>query len=183
VTVAEPVPVSVRTGPDTFWLVRRDDGKTWCSYSSGEKLERGADVVVMYNGLAVEEIKRYSDGPGWWVTDTYARSGRDWRLRRTVIINERQKNRFLDFVQETTIHSRRAAPFRLVSADARADARVGQATDGGKTPGEPDLSKPDLTAVNLPAVRVITDPLAEPFMEVVTRMRERRLPELCSTMQ
>jgi hypothetical protein len=183
VTVTEPVPASVPTGPDSFWLVRKDDDKTWCGYASGETLQRIADVMVRYNGSAAEEIRLISDGPGWWVTDTYARSGKDWRLRRAVTINERQKNRFLDIVQETTIHSRRAAPFRLVSADARADARVGQATDGGKTPGEPDLSQPDLTAMNLPAVRVITDPLAEPFMEVVTRMRERHLPELCSTMQ
>jgi hypothetical protein len=175
VTVPTPVGVLRETAAETYWLLRKNNGNTWCGYT--RDVGAGAAAVVTYASAAVREIRlTFLHGAYWEVFDRYAPSGSDWLLRRETLLNlwnqNGSLNRSLQVVQVTTIHEGKAEPFRVVSAYDSARLEYGDPTQ-----------QPDLSNVDLSPVPVSANPSGETFMKVVSEMRDKHLDELCRSTQ
>lgn len=151
---------------ESFAVLLRDDGHTWCAYKNLDEFNVEAaalkptdSVRITYQANALAELTYQieAESGDWIVIDKYTPSNGDLHLRRAILLAQED----LQIIQESVIHEGKVGAFRT----------VGVTTLNGK--------KAKLSNVDLPAVPAKPDLLLQPFVQVVTDMRSRALAKLC----
>lgn len=157
---------SAETASQSYWVLAKDDGRTWCGYTEETEFKSEADklkpvevVRMTYSSDTLMELTYQvePENADWIVIDKYTPSGAEILLRRANLLIQRQ----LQVIQDTTIRQGKAEPFRLVSI---------KTFDGENT---------DASNIDFPSVPVRTNLTATPFVAVVAEMRSRSLTTLC----
>jgi hypothetical protein len=180
--VAAPprVPVAANIKEETYLLMLKSDGRTWCGYAKladyAAALEglsllgrTTARVDYLSGKLWVASYHSSSVNDHWQVKDDYRPAGRSWTLRRAFLLRQRGSGRLLNTIQDTTIHGRRAEPFHVVSI-SRIDGMQGDPTKAV-----------DPATVNFPPVPVSTDPSREPFVQIASELHSKSVDTLCKS--
>jgi len=160
---------------DSYWLLLREDGHTWCGYvdqveftaevSRWIPLETATMRYSTHQLIAVSHQVQSGSGD-WIVIDQYTPESGDWVLQRTSLLTQRR----LQVIQQARIHAGVAAPFRRVRITAL-DRRDG------------DRGKVDIADEDLPAVPVQTSVSRMAFVSTVATMRRRSISRFCGTAQ
>lgn len=157
-----------RSGPviETYSILLKEDRQTWCAYKNSDefhaevaKLKPIESARITYAGNKFVELTYQieAESGDWIVIDKYTPMNGGIVLRRANLFA--QEN--LQVIQEATIRWDMADPFRVISVSTL-DGKIAE-----------------LTNVDFPAIPVRTNPLAAPFMQIVTEMRSRSLGKLC----
>lgn len=150
----------------SYFLLVKDDGRTWCAYSSKEQFDSDIgdsapteSARVTYNSDGLEEITYQAtpESGDWIVVDKYTMSVDRTVLRRAIILAQRR----LQVIQETTISGDAIAPFHIVSTTTL-DGKESTASN-----------------VELPDVEVKVNLSQFPFMALVKEMRNQSVSKLC----
>jgi hypothetical protein len=152
--------------PESYSVLLKDDGYTWCAYKDPEEFKSAAAMLqptdsarITYSSNELTELTYQveAESGDWIVVDKYTPADEDVLLRRANLLA--QEN--LQIIQETSIHEGKALPFRIVSVS----------TLDGKTA--------ELPKVNFPVVPVKTDLSASPFVRLVMEIRSQSIGKLC----
>jgi hypothetical protein len=182
---------SANAREEVYWLKLRPDGVTWCGYALDDRYPRyvaaeKVDVREMYMpgariSFSSEKVSQVSYRSAskkigdWLVIDDYEPSGKDWLLRRGILLMQRKSQRLLSIAQHTTVHRGKAEPFHVANV-----SRIHTGPEEGDPTVDP-TQKVDPSTLGLPPVPVITDLPEEPFMQIAFEMRRRSLGKLCKT--
>jgi hypothetical protein len=157
-----------QTISESYSVLLKSDGHTWCAYKDSEEFKSEAAAVkptesarVSYLSSKLTELTYQieAESGDWIVIDKYTPSDVDVLLRRANLLV--QEN--LQIIQETVIHGGKADAFHLVSVTTL------------------DGKKAELPAnIDFPSVPVKSDLLATPFMRVISEMRRRSAGKLCN---
>jgi hypothetical protein len=159
---------SAQTTPTSYWLMRDDDGNTWCGYSDAAQFKSDADkrtptdsaVVSFLRGkMTALTLQTSPESGDWIVIDQYVPREIDVVLGRTILLAQAQ----LQFVQSTTIWKGNIQPFVIESVTT---------LSGKKAEAPKDIDLPD--------VKVSTNLSAMPFMPIVAEMRTQPTSKLCN---
>jgi hypothetical protein len=151
---------------ESFNVLLKDDGHTWCAYKNQDEFRADAaalkpteSVRITYEASAITELTHQVDAESgdWIVIDKYTPSNGDLLLKRANLMV--QPN--LQIIQEATIHDGKAGAFRVVSVTTL------------------DGKKAELSNVDFPTIPQITDLVVQPFVRVVTELRSRTVAKLC----
>jgi hypothetical protein len=152
--------------PESFNVLLKDDGHTWCAYKDPADFKAAAATLrptdsarITYRASTLTELTYQveAESGDWIVIDKYTPSNGDLLLRRANLMA--QEN--LQIIQESTIHDGKAGSFHTVSVTTL------------------DGKKAALSNIDLPPVPVKTDLFAQPFVRVVNEMRSRTVAKLC----
>jgi hypothetical protein len=154
----------------TYWLLSRDDGRTWCGYSDVSAFKSDADkrtptesARVTYSaGKLLELMYQLEPESGdWIVIDTYTPSNDEVLLRRANLLTQQN----LQIIQRTVIHDGKVEPLRVAGVTT---------LDGKKTKA---------SNIDLPDVPVRSNLARIPFMSVASEMRSRSLSNFCKKVE
>lgn len=157
---------AAQPAPESFNILLKDDGHTWCAYKSEAEFKADAAALrptesarITYRGNALTELTYQVDAESgdWVVVDKYTPANGDLLLRRANLLA--QEN--LQIIQEATIHDGKVGTFRVVNVTTL------------------DGKKAEMSNVDFPDVPVNTDLLGQSFVRVVTEMRSRAVAKLC----
>jgi len=160
-----------QTGSMSYWLMRSEDGHTWCGYrdsaefrSAAGKLAPTDSASVTYaSGKLIQLRLQVSPESGdWIVIDKYTRTNKGFILQRTNLLTQAQ----LKVIQDTTIRGDSAGPLRTESVTTLAGKKAEDRAD-----------------VDIPDVPVATDVRKFAFMAIVDEMRTRSIPKLCKRLE
>ena len=161
--------VSAQAASQSYWLLAKDEGGTWCGYRDSTAFKSDADSLqplesarITYSSDTLTELTYQvaAESGDWIVSDTYTPSDTAILLRRAN--HWAQSN--LQVVEDATIRHGKTAPFRIVSATT---------LEGKKAEAA------DTADIDLPGVPIWTSLSAIPFMTVVAEMRNRSIATLC----
>lgn len=163
--------VSAQTASQSYWLLSKDDGQTWCGYekqaafkSIADTLEPIQSVRVSYSSDTLSDLtyKVNAESGDWIVIDKYTPAGTEIRLLRATLFVQAE----LQVIEDATIRHGKVGPFRIDSVT----------TFAGKRAEVPN-------GIDFPNVPIWTDLAATPFMTVVAEMRGRSLVTLCRSVK
>ena len=166
VALGSVVCLAAQPTSESFNVLLKDDGHTWCAYKNQDEFKADAaalkpteSVRITYQASAITELTYQVDAESgdWIVIDKYTPSNGDLLLKRANLMV--QPN--LQIIQEATIHDGKASAFRVVSVTTL------------------DGKKAELSNVDFPAIPQITDLVVQPFVRVVAEMRSRAVAKLC----
>ena len=152
--------------PESFNVLLKDDGHTWCAYRNPDEFKVDAaalkptdSVRMTYQANALTELTYQieAESGDWIVVDKYTPSNGDLLLKRANLMA--QEN--LQIIQEAVIHEGKVGAFRIVSVTTL------------------DGKKAEMSNVDLPTVPAKTDLLGQPFVQLVTDLRSRAIAKLC----
>lgn len=166
VVVLSWIPLGFQSPPRSYWLLAKEDGRTWCGYEQEALFKRAADSLkptesarVTFRSDSLTEVTHQveSESGDWIVIDKYTPSDSGILLRRASLLTQRK----LQVIQDAAIRHGKAEPFRVVRT-LTLDGKVTAAS-----------------GVDLPSVTVQTDLESMAFMPVVDKMRTRSVGALC----
>jgi len=156
------------SAPESYSVLLKDDGQTWCAYKNSNEFQTEATNLkptesarITYAAGKLSELTyQVEAGSGdWIVVDRYTPVAGGFNLRRANLLAQEK----LQVIQETTVLGSKAEPFHVVN--------VSTLTDGKKA----DLPR----NLDFPEVPVKTNLSATLFVQVVSEMRGRSLGKLC----
>lgn len=168
------LPVYAGDSSQTFWLLEKGDWHTWCGYASlddfktqAERLRPTDTIRITYSSNRLSELTYQvnSESGDWIVIDRYTPLDDQLRLKRANLLVQPK----LEVIQETTITSGKAQPFRVVRVKSL----------GQKGPG----AKVDISKLDYPSVKFISNISAAPFMKIVAEMRKQKISTLCEKVE
>lgn len=154
---------------ESYSLLLKDDGQTWCAYSNKAEFQaeatnlkptESARITYFAGKLTELTYQVEAESGDWIVVDKYTLMDIGTVLRRENLLA--QEN--LQVIQEAVIRGDIVGSFRVVSVST---------LDGKKT---------ELSNVDFPEVAVKANLSATPFIRVVGEMRDRSLGKLCKNM-
>jgi hypothetical protein len=157
---------AAQPAPESFNVLLKDDGHTWCAYkdlvdfkADAASLKPTDSARITYQASTLTELtyQVQAESGDWIVIDKYTPSNGDLLLRRANLMA--QDN--LQIIQEATIHDGKAGALHVVSVTTL------------------DGKKAELSNVDFPAVPIKTDLLGQPFVRVVSEMRTGAVAKLC----
>jgi hypothetical protein len=158
---AETVPV-----PESYSVLLKDDGQTWCAYKNPTEFQaeatnlkptESARITYSANKLMELTYQVEAESGDWIVIDKYTPTDGGAVLRRANLLAQEG----LQVIQEAVIRGDKADPFRVVSVSTL------------------DGKKAELPTIDFPEVSIRTNLSAAPFVRVVTEMRSQSVGKLC----
>lgn len=168
------LPACAKDASQSYWLLQKSDGHTWCGYrnptefnADAAKLRPTESIRVTYSAHRLTELTRQIDSESgdWIVIDKYVPVDNGLSLTRVNLLAQQK----LEIVQKTAIHRGKPNPLHIVDVKALGTMKT--------------IENANLSKIDYPPVQIITDLYQLPAMVVISAMRKQAVRVLCKNVQ